>query len=36
MKNYNINAFLDNPKKIKSAYYNLYCPIALQAQTLTS
>lgn len=36
MKNYNINALLDNPKKIKSAYYNLYCPIALQAQTLIS
>ena len=36
MKNYNINALLDNPKKLKSADDNLYCPIALQAQTLTS
>ena len=34
MKNYNINTLLD--KHNFSAYYNLYCPIALQAQTLTS
>ena len=34
MKNYNINTLLDNLHF--SAYYNLYCPIALQAQTLTS
>ena len=34
MKNYNINTLLD--KHNISAYYNLYCPIALQAQTLTS
>lgn len=34
MKNYNINILLD--KHNISAYYNLYCPIALQAQTLTS
>ena len=34
MKNYNMNTLLDNLHI--SAYYNLYCPIALQAQTLTS